>query len=233
MSEWFKVAVLKTVVLYSTVGSNPTCSAIGQYKAGMCSQPFYLEGNELYKFIMAGVLISIGAYANMSLGGIMGSVLFSLGLLSVIEFKTPLYTGLVSNLSSYRNKKYLLSVLLFNALGAIAFGLLVYPSDFHSYVTIIDKLDKSLVDIMVDAIVCGSCVSIAVKSRRELMTVFSVAIFVLCGGEHCIADAFYFAASGHLMDIVSIIESMLFIVYVAIGNTIGGLAFSKIELKRM
>ena len=54
----------------------------------------------MYKPFIAGLLIALGGYANMKVGGALGAFLFSLGLLSVIRFKTPLYTGMVSDLKA-------------------------------------------------------------------------------------------------------------------------------------
>ena len=47
---------------------------------------------------------------------------------------------------------------------------------------------------------------------------FGVAVFILCGFEHSIADMYYFAASG----IVSL-RAFGFIWLVIIGNSLGGM----------
>ena len=43
--------------------------------------------------LFAGILIGLGAYGFLSLGGIPGAVIFAFGLMSVIYFAVPLYTG--------------------------------------------------------------------------------------------------------------------------------------------
>lgn len=43
--------------------------------------------------ILAGVSISLGAYIYLKVGGIIGAIMFSIGLISVIHFRFGLYTG--------------------------------------------------------------------------------------------------------------------------------------------
>ena len=43
--------------------------------------------------ILAGICISLGGAIFMKLGGIIGAIMFAFGLLSVVHFKLPLYTG--------------------------------------------------------------------------------------------------------------------------------------------
>lgn len=66
---------------------------------------------------------------------------------------------------------------------------------------------------------CGICIQMAVnnwKAKGEpLGVILPVALFILCGFEHCIADAFYYAWSAfewrHLLQIFEVF----------IGNMIG------------
>ena len=43
--------------------------------------------------LFAGILIGLGAVGYLALGGLPGAVIFSFGLMSVIYFGVPLYTG--------------------------------------------------------------------------------------------------------------------------------------------
>ena len=78
----------------------------------MLSLFYLIEVKEVYKSMMAGFLIALGGYVNLKVGGVLGAFLFSLGLLSVIAFKTPLYTGMVSNLESYNYPRNMYKVLV-------------------------------------------------------------------------------------------------------------------------
>ena len=186
----------------------------------MLSLFYLIEVKEVYKSMMAGYLIALGGYVNLKVGGVLGAFLFSLGLLSVIAFKTPLYTGMVSNLESYNYPRNMCKVLVYNCIGAAGLGLLFYGSSSDSAINVLSKLDKNLFSIMLDSFICGSCVSIAVKSHSKLMTIMAVAVFILSGGEHCVADVFYFMSIGTL--------PITFILTVIVGNTLGGIVFGNI-----
>jgi len=153
---------------------------------------------ELIKAVIAGMFISLGAYANMKFGGVIGAVLFSLGLLSVIKLKTPLFTGMVATLSNYMQHR-MDKILAVNIITAFICGLVVLSMPgFESRIDVLAKYDKTAYEFLFDAILCGICVGIAAKTKETIMVIMAVTFFVLCGGEHCIADMFYFAASGNI-----------------------------------
>lgn len=177
----------------------------------------------MYKPFIAGLLIALGGYANMKVGGALGAFLFSLGLLSVIRFKTPLYTGMVSDLKKYGPAMF--DVIFYNMIGALFLaGFVLWQGGIDSQVNILAKLDKTFPMILFDSFICGLCVSIAVKSKSVYMTILAVALFVICGGEHCVADVYYFIASG-----IANLEALRLVVIAILGNTLGGLLFAKVE----
>jgi formate/nitrite transporter FocA (FNT family) len=45
------------------------------------------------KAILAGMLIVVGAVTYLTIGGIAGAVLFSIGLITILVFKLDLFTG--------------------------------------------------------------------------------------------------------------------------------------------
>ena len=48
---------------------------------------------EIFKSsILAGMFISLGCIVNLTVGGYLGAILFSFGLLSVVHYKLKLYT---------------------------------------------------------------------------------------------------------------------------------------------
>jgi formate/nitrite transporter FocA (FNT family) len=56
------------------------------------------------------------------------------------------------------------------------------------------------------------------------MPIFCVAVFILAGFEHCIADMFYFALSGRLA------EGIPSLLIISAGNTLGGLLIPVVNL---
>ena len=56
-----------------------------------------------------------------------------------------------------------------------------------------------------------------------LMPILCVAVFILCGFEHCIADMFYFAAAG------KVIEGLGAVLIITLGNSVGGVIIPLIK----
>lgn len=185
----------------------------------------------LYRSVLSGILIGLGGYANLVVGGIAGAVLFSVGLLSVIGFCLPLYTGMVSKRESYDDMLALFKVLFFNFVGAdlLAVYIKIFGCSTEVFSAVAEsKLNEPIFMVLFDAIICGICVSIAVKYRQEIVTILAVTLFILCGGEHCVADVFYCGLLSNVsfMDMLHILG---FILVVIIGDTLGGLLFLNVS----
>ena len=71
--------------------------------------------------LFAGILIGLGAVGYLALGGLPGAVIFSFGLMSVIYFGVPLYTG---QAGVTKDLWFLTKVWFFNVLGCVLLGLL-------------------------------------------------------------------------------------------------------------
>ena len=73
---------------------------------------------------------------------------------------------------------------------------------------------------------------VAVWSYREKKTIvgilFCIPVFVLSGFEHSIADMFYFSLAGTVFRP----ESLLFLLLVILGNSLGGLFIPCLQLLR-
>ena len=72
--------------------------------------------------LFAGILIGLGAYGFLALGGIPGAVIFAFGLIGVVLSGTPLYTGRAGVMTDIGG---LTKIWLFNVLGCVLIGLLV------------------------------------------------------------------------------------------------------------
>ena len=194
--------------------------------------------------IMAGILLSIAAavylicYKQLD-NKIVGSLLFSFGLLIIILFEFKLFTGMVANLPYTPVKKYwtLPVCFIFNTvgtfLGAICFkstGLAVNSTD-----TGLIELCKAVVEgkiantpgqMFFSAVLCGICITIAVLGCRitkekslsgSLVIVLAIMVFILCGFEHSVANMYYIFMAGNWSGNV-----WMLILMGILGNIVGG-----------
>jgi formate/nitrite transporter FocA (FNT family) len=178
----------------------------------------------LINSVLAGIFISIGGMAFLSVDNkIIGAFLFSIGLLATLAFKADLFTGWVCRPEKYKPEMAL--VFAGNAIGAVITGLISQPQYERAAQLCAAKLDKTYPAWIIGSIVCGICIAIAVRSgdrvRSELIIVLSVMVFILTGGEHVVADMFYFAAARMFS-----VEIVLRIILCGIFNLIGGLALA-------
>lgn len=175
---------------------------------------------DIYKAIAAGFSIGLGGIAYAMVDNKMfGAFIFSFGLLCVLLRKYKLFTGWVA-WAGKKDIKDGITMLCFNLAGACFAGLLcrgwVKPLD----TMVIAKLSQPFIQTLFRAIGCGVCMYLAVSGFRENFSVYSVfmgvMLFIVAGFEHCIADMFYFAASGAIS-----IQIIPFMVATILGNIIG------------
>ena len=83
------------------------------------------------------------------------------------------------------------------------------------------KLGDGLLSLFLLAVFCGLLMFIAVdgykRTQNPLILMLCVAVFILCGFEHCIADMFYFAVSSTLGA-----QALLRLAVITLGNSAGG-----------
>ncbi|MBE6309445.1 MAG: formate/nitrite transporter family protein [Bacteroidales bacterium] len=184
----------------------------------------------LYSSMLSGILIGCGCLIYMSSANpVVGSCLFSFGLITIVLRGYLLYTGKIGYAWDKEILKLIPIILVGNLLGSTLLSCIV-PADSALITKSIAltelKLVKSFWQLMFDGICCGVMMYLAVDGYRIknnlLLLVFPVMIFILCGFEHSIADMLYLACAGQLYTI----EGMKFIGIVALGNAIGALFFS-------
>ena len=73
--------------------------------------------------LFSGILIGLGATGYLALGGIPGAVIFAFGLVCVVLFGVPLYTGKAGVTNDI---PALVKIWLFNIIGCALLGLLVF-----------------------------------------------------------------------------------------------------------
>lgn len=180
---------------------------------------------------LAGVMIGIGGMVflacntdNVYVGKYVGALLFSVALSSILLFRLNLLTGMVGYLPEQDGAfafDTLMSVFL-NFAGAFTVGFL-RPSLSNVQELCGARLDKSIPQILLDAFFCGIliylCVDVYKKKNRLIAVFLCVPTFILCGFEHSIADAYYFANARMLADG----RTVLFLLLVVLGNAAGGL----------
>lgn len=207
------------------------------------------DRSEFLKSILAGILISIGCVINLSVSvPIVGPVLFALGLYTIVIFGLNLYTGkagyiVTSNDTIFDYLFKLLEIFLGNMIGCCITAALIGMSriDVSSTNIMITKINDSWLSLYVLGIFCGMLMHIAVKGYKKtqnpLIVIFPVAVFILAGFEHSVADMFYFIyAMPSLIrgGCTELIMMLMFvkIAVIAFGNLVGGMTIEYItELK--
>lgn len=151
---------------------------------------------------------------------IVGAVLFSVGLFTIMSYELYLYTGRTCYVFD-NDRGYALSVLITiigNFVGCLIMGLL-FP--IPAAVPICEaKLGLSIVPVLAKGFGCGILMCVAVDQYREkksfIATFICVPTFIMAGFEHSIADMFYLSSAG-----IFTFEAFLFIIVVLIGNFFG------------
>lgn len=181
-------------------------------------------GKLVQKSILAGLLISLGGIAKISTNNsIIGAFLFSIGLYSVILLKADLYTGKIGYVMMKdipdTSWKDVILILVINLISAFLVGTL-YNTIQHCMYTF-SVMDKSLIALLVDSILCGICIYLAVDLYKEnkLITLLGVMTFILIGADHCIATAFYMGINIRSFSLSWIYKLLI----VVIGNSLGSL----------
>ena len=169
-------------------------------------------------------MIAIASYIYLSVGGIVGAIMFSIGLLTILNMGFKLFTGSVGYIKSKDDIRDNIIILTGNIIGAC--GILAFPHA-AALSLVASKLTIPLYLVFLKGVVCGIFIYSAVacfKRNKDYMVPVCVTGFILFGGEHCIADLCYaLAASTFSIDI------LLFLIVVTIGNSIGAIIVDRIQ----
>ena len=160
-----------------------------------CKDFFYF----LSKSILGGICIAIAGIVYLSVGGVIGAILFSFGLLAVVHWRFALYTGLSGFTHNFKDILWLFVVLLGNIIGCFLVGYMIQysqPTIIENAVKIYNsRLLLTPLQCGLLGIGCGFIMTTAVKFAKDedkyLPLLFGVPVFILCGFLHSIADAFY------------------------------------------
>lgn len=179
----------------------------------------------LIKSIFAGILIGIGASANIKLGGLAGAVIFTVGLITILVLKLKLFTGVIGFVKSKKDLAEAGIILIGNLIGTISIlGVIDTPVSIWA-----SKVEIDLVTLFIRAILCGILIHAAVwayKVKNNLVvTCFAVPAFIIIGAEHSIADMAYMWC-GNVFDI----RTVLALFVIISGNAVGSLLLDRTAL---
>ena len=171
--------------------------------------------------LFAGLLIGLGAFGFLALGGIPGAVIFAFGLIGVVLSGALLYTGKAGVLTDIGA---LTKIWLWNVVACIFVGLLVYAiggEPFERAQTVVaGRLAQGPWRSFLRAVGCGIIIDLSVYlwriSKSLIPIIFGVPLFILCGFYHSIADVVYLVAAWKWSP-----DILWFYPIIVIGNYVG------------
>lgn len=183
--------------------------------------------NTLRSSIMSGIAIGIAGIGFLATRDIVGSVLFSFALITVVSYKLKLYTGTAGFIK--RNElPYLLYVLAGNLVGCFIMALLARCSPLELQASAQNLLEGRLATGPLRggllAIGCGFIMTTAVTFARKgnnLPLLVGVPLFITCGFPHCAADAFFYMTAPFDFWGEHLGEILTFYVSIVLGNFVG------------
>lgn len=198
--------------------------------------------------VLAGICIGLGGAVYLSLkdafagGAVVGALLFTVGLFTICTKGFHLFTGQVCAL--FDNKPaYLLELLtvwIGNFVGGGLVALLFSLTRASALQTaaaglVAVKMTDSLLSLFVLGLLCNIFIYIAVSGYQKipheigkyLALFLGVAVFILCGTEHSVADMFYWSLSGRVL--TDPLGSLLRLLVITAGNAVGGVLFPLLE----
>lgn len=178
-------------------------------------------------------MIAIGGTVFLSIENkVIGASLFSIGLFGVLIYNLNLYTGKIGYLITNLNLKYikeLIITLIGNFIGACSVGFIlrytrIYDKIYEKSLMLANtKLNDNILSIFILSIFCGLLMYYAVNGFKKqtdfgkyLVVYLGVAVFILCGFEHCIANMYYFSVA----DIWSL-KTLGYTGIMVLGNSLG------------
>ena len=187
--------------------------------------------------MLSGIAVGIAGWGYLACTNIIGAVLFSFGLLTVVHYKLKLYTGtagFVALRTDDGKSRWLKAIgeLLFILAGNIVGCLLVSLLSRLSPLELGESAQKILEGRLAIgplragllAIGCGFIMTTVVTFAREgkpLALLFGVPLFINCGFPHCLADAFYYLTvpvsytGAHLAELAVLYPALV------VGNFVG------------
>ena len=187
--------------------------------------------------ILAGISIAIGGTVFLSLDNkVLGALFFTVGLFAVCTFGFNLYTGKVCYVFD-NDREYALGlpvIWLGNLCGAFLTAAAeratrIGPALAEKAAALCSvKLGDGPVSIFLLSVFCNVLIWLAVEGFKNnphpagkyLSLFFGVAVFILCGFEHCVANMYYFSMAGMWSW-----KTLGWVLVMTAGNSVGGVIF--------
>lgn len=192
----------------------------------------------LVRAVLAGFVIGLGGTAFLSVGGgVIGALLFAIGLLLVTNCNYALYTGLVCYFDGKKAAGIVIA-LIFNLIAIIGTGFMVRVMKPGLVLKASEICEKKMMEsgseIFLLGIMCGVLIFYGTAAYgllqlnavwKSLMTTICVMVFILCGFEHSIANTFYFTVAGKIGEA----STWQYLGVNIIGNAIGGIFVYRLD----
>ena len=184
--------------------------------------------------VMAGMTIGVAGFGYLAsgvqsevYGTLIGAILFSFGLLTVLGYKLALYTGTAGFIKK-NEVGNLLVILLSNILGCFILALLtrLSPMDLQTPAQAIlqGRLNTGALRCGLLAIGCGFIMTTTVAFARKgnvLPLLLGVPLFIVCGFPHCMADAFMYLTTPVDFLAANVWKILPMYICIVVGNFVG------------
>lgn len=184
--------------------------------------------------IFAGIAIGTAGFGFLAsgvqsetYGPLVGAVLFSFGLLTVLGYRLKLYTGTAGFINKNETGELFL-ILLGNIAGCFIMALMtrLSPMDMQTAAkNILElRLGTGALRCGLLAVGCGFIMTTAVQFAREkqyLPLLFGVPLFIVCGFPHCVADVFYYMCVPVEFLRADALSIIMLYISIVLGNLVG------------
>lgn len=174
--------------------------------------------------ILSGLVVGLGVVINTQTDNTyIGAMLFSLGLLTIIECDLKLYTGkigFINDIPIYN----LIQIFLYNLIGVLIPVLISCTQNgfFDKVINLSNiKYSNTYFELFLYGLMCGVLMFIAVYCKKPIITILCIMTFILSGYEHCIADF-------PLLCINFNSENLLKFICIFTGNSLGSIITNKL-----
>ena len=184
--------------------------------------------------IFAGIAIGTAGFGFLAsgvqaeaYGSLVGAVLFSFGLLTVVGYGLKLYTGTAGFIRKNEVGSLFL-IFLGNIIGCLCVALLSRVSPLaiqDAAQNILElRLRTGALRCGLLGIGCGFIMTTAVhfaRKKQYMPLLFGVPLFIVCGFTHCVADAFYYLCVPLAFWKANFLSIITVYVCIVLGNLIG------------
>lgn len=184
--------------------------------------------------IFAGIAIGTAGFGFLAsgvqaeaYGSLVGAVLFSFGLLTVVGYKLKLYTGTAGFILKNEAGSLFL-ILLGNIIGCFLVSMLARITPLavqDAAQNILElRLRTGALRCGLLGIGCGFIMTTAVQFARQkqyLPLLFGVPLFIVSGFTHCVADAFYYLCVPVAFWKANALHILAVYACIVLGNLIG------------